>query len=139
MTLVVPNSGEVILLDAAIGKIPATVWTLRLYTVIEFALSSGTIVSYLTEASGGGYAAIPLTAANWTTLPGSPTSTSYPKQTFTFTGPLTTNQNVLGYYITQADGSLIYVEPLAATFTPATSGDTLDITPILTLGSIASD
>lgn len=138
-TLIVPNGGETIMLNAATGKTAATAWTLRLYTVISPALGSGTVVADLTEATGGGYAAIALTAANWVTTPGAPTSTAYPLQTFTFTGPLSTNPGVIGYYITRADGSLVYAEPLSATFTPVNNGDSLDVTLVLTLGSIASD
>lgn len=138
-TLVVPNGGEVILLDAATGKTAATAWTLRLYSVISPALGNGTLVAHLTEAAGGGYAAKVLTAANWVTTPGSPTSSAYPLQTFTFTGALTTNPAILGYYLTRADGSLVYAEPLSSSFTPANNGDTLDVTPIITLGSVAAD
>lgn len=137
--LVVPNGGEVLFLDAVTGKTNATAWTLRLYTVISPALGNGSVVANFTEATGGGYAAKALTAASWVTTPGSPTSTAYPLQTFTFTGALTTNPNILGYYITNAAGTLVYAEPLAASFTPANNGDTLDVTAILTLGSVTSD
>lgn len=139
LVLVVPNAGEAIMLDAITGKTPATTWTLRLYTVISPALGNASVVANFTEAAGGGYAAKALTAANWVTTPGSPGSTAYPLQTFTFTGALTTNPNILGYYITRADGSLVYAEPLAASYTPANNGDTLDVTAILTLGSVTSD
>lgn len=138
-TLVVPNGGEVILLDAATGKTVATQWTLRLYTVISPALGSASVVANFTEATGGGYAAKALTAASWTTTPGSPTESAYPLQTFTFTGALTTNPNILGYYVTRADGALVYAEPLAAQFTPANNGDTLDVTAKITLASVTSD
>jgi len=139
MSLVVPNGGEVILIDAATGKTPATALTLRLYTVISPALSKDTVVAHLTEATGGGYAAIALTAGNWTTTGGSPTSSEQPAQTFTFSGALTTNPAVLGYYITHADGALVEAEPLAASFTPANNGDTCIVTPKITLGSVTSD
>ena len=138
-TLVVPNGGEVILIDAATGKTAATAWTLRLYTVISPALGNASVVANFTEATGGGYAAKSLTAASWVTTPGSPTSSAYPLQTYTFTGALTTNPNILGYYVTRANGDLVYAEPLAAQFTPANNGDTLDVTPIITLASVTSD
>ena len=76
MSVVIPNGGEVILLDAASGKTPATAWTLRCYTAISPAISNGTVVAHLTEAVGGGYAAIALTAANWVTTPGAPSSSA---------------------------------------------------------------
>lgn len=139
MTLIVPNAGEVILLDAATGKTPATTWTLRLYTVIASGLSRNTVTEDLTEAVGGDYVGVPLDVASWVTTPGSPTTTTYPKRSFVFTGPLTTHPVVIGYYITREDGSLVYAEPLAIGFVPANPGDTLDVTPILTLGSVAGD
>jgi hypothetical protein len=138
-TLTVPNGGEVLMLNAATGKTNATAWTLRLYCVISPALGNATVVGDLTEASGGGYSAIALTAANWVTTGGSPTSTAYPEQTFTFTGPLTTNLTVLGYYITNAAGALVYAEALGASFVPTNNGDTIKITPVLTLGSVTND
>lgn len=138
MSITVPNGGEVIALDAITGKTPATGWTLRLYTAISPALSNATVVGHLTQAAGGGYAGIALTAANWVTTPGTPTSTAYPKQTFTFTGTLTGNATVIGYYITRADGSLVFAEALAS-FQPANNGDTVDVTPTFTLGSLVND
>ena len=139
MSVVIPNGGEVILLDAATGKTVATGWTLRLYTAISPALANSTVVGQLTEATGGGYAAKALTAANWVTTPGSPTSSAYPLQTFTFTGALSGNPAILGYYITRADGSLVAVEALGASYTPLANGDTLDVTPTITLASTVSD
>lgn len=139
MTLVVPNAAEAIWLDAVTGKAAATTWTLRLYTAIGTAISNATVVGDITEAVGGGYAAIPLTAGNWSTTLGSPTVSTYPKQTFAFTGPLTTNPDVLGYYITRADGSLVVIEAKSTAFTPTSPGDSLDITPRLTLASQITD
>jgi phage baseplate assembly protein gpV len=138
MALTVPNVGEQVMLDAATGKTTATVWTLRLYTNTP-TLSGASVASNFTEATGGGYAAITLTAASWTTTPGAPTSTGYPKQTFTFTGPLTTYPNLNGYYVTTAGGVLVFAEALSAAFTPANNGDTLDVTLNVTLGSVVGD
>jgi hypothetical protein len=138
MSLVVPNQGEQIMLDAATGKAAATAWTLRLFANNVTPANSDTEAQY-TEAAGGGYAAIALTAANWVTTPGSPTSSAYPQQTFTFTGVLTTNPTIYGYYITRADGKLIYAERLAAAFTPANNGDNVQVTPVVTIGSVSGD
>lgn len=137
-TLVVPNQGEQIMLDAATGKTAATQWTLRLFAINHAPANGDTEANY-TEAVGGGYAAIALTAANWVTTPGSPTSSAYPQQTFTFTGALTTNPSVYGYYVTRADGKLIYAELLTAAFTPANNGDNIQITPRVTLASVSGD
>ncbi len=138
MALVVPNQGEGIMLNAATGKTAATTWTLRLFTN-NVTLANTNVEGSVTEASGGGYAAIPLTAANWVTTTGSPTSSAYPAQVFTFSGALSGSASLYGYYITQADGKLVYLEKLAASFTPAVSGDTLTVTPTITLASVATD
>jgi len=137
-TLVVPDQGEQIMLDAATGKTAATQWTLRLFANNHTPVHGDTEANY-TEAAGGGYAGIALTAANWVTTPGSPTSSAYPQQTFTFTGALTTNPTVYGYYVTRADGKLIYAELLTQPFTPANNGDNVQITPQITLASVSND
>lgn len=137
-TLVVSDQGEALLLNAAIGKTAATTFTLRLFANNHTPVHGDTESNY-TEAAGGGYAALALTAASWTTTPGSPTASVYPLQSFVFTGPLTTNPIVYGYYITNAAGKQIYAELLAAPFTPLNNGDHVDVTPRLTLGSVSGD
>jgi hypothetical protein len=138
VSLVVPDAAEALLLNAVTGKTPATVWTLRAYTALSPSLSKATVVADVTEAVGGGYAAIPLTAASWVTTPGTPTSSTYPKQTWALTA-LTGNPAILGYYVTNAAGALVYLEPLAASFTPGAVGYSLEVTPTLTLGSLVMD
>lgn len=138
MSIIVPDQGEQINLDAATGKTAATQWTLRLFAN-NYVPVHGTTEANVTEAAGGGYAAIPLTAANWVTTPGSPTSSAYPAQTFTFTGALTTNAVIYGYYITNAAGKLIYAEVLPAPFTPVSNGDNTVVVPTITLASVTSD
>src|SRR4030095_12796752 len=99
----------------------------------------GTIAGHVTEVSGGGYASKSLTAASWATSPGTPTASVYPKQTFTLSGGPRGTPSVLGYYLTVADGTLIVIEPLAGSFTPAANGDAVEVTPQITLGSPAND
>ena len=138
MTLIVPDQGEQILLDAGLGKTAATALTLRLYSNNQSPMHGDTEADY-TEVAGGGYVPIPLTAGDWTTTPGSPTSSVQPLQTFTFSGPTNAPGTVYGYYITNAAGKLIYAELLAAPFTPANNLDTVAVTPTITLGSISGD
>ena len=86
-------------------------------------------VSY-TEAAGGDYAAKTLTNGSWTVTPANdPSDAVYAEQTFTFTGPLTTNPTIYGYYVEDADGTIIWAERLSAPFTPANNGDSLKVTP----------
>lgn len=138
MSIIVPDQGEQINLDAATGKTAATQWTLRLFAN-NYVPVKGTTEASVTEASGGGYVAIALTAANWVTTPGSPTSSAYPAQTWVFTGALTTNGTLYGYYITAANGKLIYAELLPAPFTPVSNGDNTVVTPMIYLASVTSD
>jgi len=94
------------------------------------------IASNFTEANGGGYAALTLNSGSWTvTVADDPSDAVYAQQTFTFTGALTTNTTVYGYYIVDADGVLIWAERLAASFTPANNGDNLKITPKFQISS----
>lgn len=138
MALIVPNPGEVLILNAGIGKTAATAWTLRLYSN-DYTIVAASTEGNLTEVSGGGYAGVALTAANWVTTPGSPTSSAYPLQTFTFTGTIGGSGTVYGYYITNAAGTLVYGERLSAAFTPAVNGDNIKVTPTITLASVTSD
>lgn len=135
--LVVSRHGERTLLDAATGQTPATRWTLRLFTNDHVPTVTDTEADY-TEATGAGYAGLPLTASRWTPTPadgaaGSPTSTSYPPQTFTFTGALADGATVYGYYVTRADGQLVYGERLTRPFAPLNNGDSVVVPPALTL------
>jgi hypothetical protein len=140
--LVVPDASEVYVLDAWTGKAAASAWTLRLFANNHTPVAGDAVAQY-TEAAGGGYAAILLTAASWTTTAGGTapeTTTAYAAQTFTFTGPLTTNLTVYGYYLTRAsDGALILAELLASPFTPANNGDSIVLTLSITMASVFGD
>ncbi len=95
------------------------------------ALSDSDTSATFTEASGGGYAAITLTNGSWTVAgDGSSIETaSYAEQTWTFTGALTTNTTVYGYYVVDADDTLIFAELFDSGVTPATSGNYISVTP----------
>jgi len=89
-----------------------------------------------TEADGGGYAAITLTNGSWTVTTGNdPSDAVYAQQTFTFTGPLTTNTTVYGYYVTDEDGVILWAERFSTSFTPADNGDNIKITPKFQMSS----
>ena len=82
-----------------------------------------------TVAAGGGYADKTLAAASWTeSNVGGIEQVAYADQVFTFTGPLTTNVTIYGYYVLDAAGVLIYAETGTA-FTPANNGDTYTVKP----------
>lgn len=109
--------------------------TLKLYCNNYTPLQTS-VAGDFTEASGGGYAAKTLTCGNWIINTGNdPSDAVYAQQVFTFTGPLTTNTTIYGYKIEDADGTLIYAEKAAGTFTPANNGDHYDVTPKIQVSS----
>ena len=132
MTLLVPNVGENIALAYLVGK-TTTVRDLiyRLFATNVTPAETDTAGSY-TEAAGGGYANKTLTGASWTITNGAPTSAAYAQQTWTFTGALTTNGTVFGYYVTRVtDADLVLAETFTS-FTPANNGDQILLTPQIT-------
>jgi hypothetical protein len=104
--------------------------TLKLFATSVTPTATSTAGSF-TEAAGGGYAAItPLTNGSWTeSNVGGIEQAIYAQQTFTFTGALTTNPVIYGYYIVDADGVLVTAQLLDAPFTPANNGDNVKVTP----------
>lgn len=132
MTILVPNVGENIALSYLVGK-TTTVRDLiyRLFATNVTPAETDTASSY-TEAVGGGYASKTLTGASWTVTNGAPTSAAYAQQTWTFSGPLTTNGTVYGYYVTRVtDADLVLAETFNS-FTPANNGDQILLTPQIT-------
>lgn len=132
MTLLVPNVGENITLSYLVGK-TTTVRDLvyRLFATNVTPAETDTAGSY-TEAAGGGYANKTLTGASWTVTNGAPTSAAYAQQTWTFTGALTTNATIYGYYVTRVtDADLVLAETFTS-FTPANNGDQILLTPQIT-------
>jgi hypothetical protein len=88
-----------------------------------------TLATY-TIALSGGYADITLTRGSWTVNESdSPRDAVYAQQTFTFTGELTTNKDIYGYVIVDADSSVIAAEKFGAIFHPYNNGDLLKVTP----------
>jgi len=103
--------------------------TLKLFTNNITPADTDTAATY-TEAAGGGYVAKTLTNGSWTVATANdPSDAVYALQAFVFTGALTAGATIYGYYVVDADGVLLYAEKAASTFTPATSGDTYNVTP----------
>jgi hypothetical protein len=129
------DTGSTLILKSFLNKVNATGGnnlTLKLFTN-NVTPATTTVVGDLTEAAGGGYGAITLTAGSWTVSTSStPRQATYAQQTFTFTGALTGAATIYGYYIIDADGVLVYAEKAGSTFAPATNGDTYKVTPTIT-------
>jgi hypothetical protein len=88
--------------------------------------------STYTECTGGGYTAATLTNGSWVVSQSAGIEqAAYALQSFAFTGALTTNPTVYGYYVIDAAGTpnVIYSQALNSPFTPVNNGDTLKITP----------
>lgn len=131
MTILVPNTGEVIALSYLVNKSVPENLVYRLFATNITPAETDTAGTY-TEAAGGGYSAITLTGSSWTVTGGAPSTASYAQQTYTFTGVLTTNTTIYGYYVTRSTtGDLVLAETFTS-FTPATNGDNIKLTPQIT-------
>ena len=127
MTLVVPNQGESLMLQNDVNKLAPQDLVLKLFENNITPGESDTELTYA-EATFPGYAAIPLTAANWTVTEGDPTEIAYPLQEFTATGA---GNSVYGYYVVEAtSGKLKWAERFTgAPYTIVNNGDKIQVTP----------
>lgn len=109
--------------------------TLRLFTN-NYTPVVTSLNNMFTDAAGGNYAAITLDKNSWTTaLNGNISESTQNEQTFTFTGNLTGNAAVYGYFITDANNAAIWAERFGNNFTPTNNGDTIKITPKLQMSN----
>lgn len=137
VTLLVPDEAEGTMLQVLVGLNASEEWVLKLYVNDRTPAAGDTEADY-TEASGFGYAAIPLVAASWVLTLGGPSWVGYPQQTFTFTGALGL---LYGYYLVQASSGKImgaerFPDPLPEILV---NGDYVKVTPRFTLGSVFGD
>lgn len=135
MSLVLADVGADAILEAYFNNTWPTSkdLTLKLFVTNVTPGNTDTNATY-TEAVGGGYAAKTLTNGSWTVADsGGIMQATYAAQSFVFTGPLTTNLIVYGYYIIDDDNNLIVAETLSANYTPSNNGDTLIINPVIQL------
>lgn len=109
--------------------------TLRLFCT-NVVPSDTLTVSSLVECSGGGYSPINLTNGLWiVNRLGGIEQAIYPQQKFQFTGQLTTNTNVYGFFITDnaATPNLIGSKLINQAFTPSNNGDRILVSPVIQL------
>lgn len=126
MAMMIVNTGAQKILQLLLNN-PGINLTLRLYTNSHTPASTDTM---FTEATGGGYSPISLAKSNWTIAQASSIWTAtFAQQTFTVTGPLTTNPTAYGYYVTDADGAVWGEESFATAWTPFNNGDSKKVTP----------
>jgi hypothetical protein len=127
MAVLIPAVGKAAALAALLNKVAPEDLVLKLYTSNTTPDSGDTAANY-TEASGSGYASVPLAGGDWTVSAGSPTYATFAQQTFTFSGAL---GNVYGYYLVQsATGTLMWAERFSdGPYEIVNSGDQIKITP----------
>ena len=131
MTIMVPNTGEVIALQYLVNKATPENLVYKLFATNVTPAETDTAASY-TEAAGGGYAAKTLTGSSWGVTGGAPSSASYAQQTWTFTGPLTTNTTVYGYFVIRASSLDLVLAETFTSFVPTNNGDQILLTPTIT-------
>ena len=137
MALLVPDVGEVVLLNNLLAGGSLENWTLKLFKTNVTPAESDTAVSY-TVADFTGYSNVTLTrtqsGSTWATAATSAgtTSSTYGSsaQTWTLSG---TAQTIYGYYVVGATSTtLLFAEAFAASRT-LNASDVLNLTPKLQL------
>ena len=102
--------------------------TLKLFTN-DLLPGRDDITADYTEAAGGGYASKTLTNGSWVESNTDPPYVSYAEQTWTFTGGLTGNQTVYGYYVVNDNGVLILAGRLGEPQVINEANDEIKLTP----------
>jgi hypothetical protein len=132
MTILVPNTGEVIALKYLVNKDGLTENLVYNFFATNITPAETDTAASYTPAAGGGYAPITMTGSSWTVTGGAPSSATYAQQTYTFTGPLTTNTTIYGYYVTRVTSLDLVLAETFTSFTPAANGDNIKLTPTIT-------
>jgi hypothetical protein len=133
MALLVPNSGEGLLLQYALNDAASENQSLRLYKNNITPGETDTAGTY-TVADFTGYSNISLTGTSWTVTPGAPTEGAYAQQTFTSSADQA-SQSIYGYYVVGASsGTLLWAERFTnGPYAIANNNDSIAITPKITL------
>lgn len=127
MALNVPNSAELIALKAFVGHTAQTEnQVVGLFTSNITPADTDTAATYTAiEAAGGGYARKTLLSASWSVAANPIT---YAAQTWTFTGPLTGNAVIYGYFVLRETAlDIMWSENFGAGFQPLAANDALTL------------
>ncbi|QDU75105.1 hypothetical protein Pan97_21270 [Bremerella volcania] len=134
MALLVPNGGELLLLTWAVTDATPPSLQLRLYANDYTPVDASTAGSF-TEASFTGYVSKTLARDGW----GSVTTNGDGKAEVEFATPQTFNstssETIYGYYVTENDSNTVVWAERFASARSLTNGDSLSITPKLTLAN----
>lgn len=130
MAMILCDVGSDLILNTFFNNTAAQNLKLKLFCT-DVTPASDDVVGDYTEAVGGDYAAKTLTNNSWTVATGNdPSDAVYAQQTFTFTGELTTNKDIYGYFVTDNAGTtLVWAEKFGQLFHPYNNGDQLLVTP----------
>jgi hypothetical protein len=132
MALVVPDAGEVRLLEYIVNKSSPTNLVLHLYTN-DVDLSTETFTNgSFTEVAASGYAAVTLVGANWSASTATGISSAVYNTGITFS--FTVGVDVQGYYVTNTSNAILWAEKFpGAPFSLPTTGGDIAIRPQLQL------
>lgn len=120
MALIVPDVGEISLLDMALKDASPNAQELHLYSAVSPALGESTVVANFTEAAFSGYALRSLSRASWT---GGVNPATYPQQSWSPTSA----ETIVGYWVEEATaGEVLWCEAFAAS-RALQNGDTLNL------------
>ena len=131
MALNVPAVGEALALKAFLNTTAGQDQKLDLF-VLNITPAETDVAATYTAATGGGYVQKALSGVSWAYTGTSPVEASYAQQIWTFTGPLTTNPTIYGYFITQTTSGILMYSEATTNFTPANNGDQYLLTPKIT-------
>lgn len=131
MPLKVPLVGEQLALKAFLNTTAGQDQKLDLFATNITPAETDVAATY-TAAVGGGYVQKTMAGISWAYTGTSPCEASYAQQTWTFTGPLTTNGTIFGYFVTQTTSGILMYSEATTNFTPANNGDQYLLTPKIT-------
>lgn len=132
MPLVVPNNGEVRLLQYIVNKTSPTNLVLHLYTNDIDLSDDDFVTGDFTEATATGYASVTLTGAGWTAATTSGVSAALYDNGITFS--FSVGQDVQGYYVTDTSNNILWAEEFpGAPFSLPTAGGDIAIRPQIQL------
>jgi hypothetical protein len=123
MALVVPNLGEVRLLNYIVNKVSPTNLVLHLYSN-SLTLSTETFsTGSFTEATATGYSSVTLTGAGWNASTVGGISSALYDNGITFS--FSVGQDIQGYYVTDTSNNILWAEefPGAPFQLPVGGGD----------------
>ena len=123
MALVVPDAGEVRLLEYIVNKTSPTNLVLHLYSNdVDLSTESFTTANF-TQPTASGYASATLTGANWTASTTAGVSAALYDSGVTFS--FTASQDVQGYYVRDTTNNIMWAEefPGAPFQLPSGGGD----------------